>query len=521
MSHFRHLAALLLVATTPLIAQVTPPELVWTLRDDGAKWIGYYVSMGNEGTQVFAHESNYAMAGVLLSRHDSDPPAPAWIVPTYPANPVDCDSARHVDAHVSLTATPTGTPNAYTLELMTFSSQGVAWTYTYPKDSNKNAYVTISDDGQTIVAAVEDQLAMTREILVFDALSPVPKAVHVLPGDTLWSFTVSGNGERAIAGLGTMAHVFDVDTGTVFIVIPFGYSLSNVSFALSADASLLVHGEHFAGRLRAFTWLGENYSHAFYYWPQGSNPSTAIAAIAISDDNSTVAFGVNEGYPSTKVQTEAFDVATQLMSMSETVSSSGPYQNVCTDLAISADGSRFAVAQFGDEPDLVAEVRIFDRDNSAPLYSLNLPGSAFNVDISPDGRWVVAGSKGVHANVSGSGGRYDLIHLGGSDLRLRGTPSLGHDVSFEIHGPGGSNGTLLLSPRPLSPPLPLGMGSLYLDPALLWIVPLGQLGGDGLVAQQFRVPVDPSLVGFSVYAQGLTSAPQALTQDWIKVTLLP
>ena len=521
MSHFRSLAALLLLTSAPLVAQVTSPELVWTLRDDGAKWIGYYVSMGNEGTQIFAHESNYAMAGVLLSRHDSDPPVPAWIVPTYPANPVSCDSARHVDAHVSLTATPTGTPNAYTLKLMTFTSQGADWTYTYPKASNQNAFVTISDDGQTIVAAIEDQQAMTREILVFDALSPVPKAIYVLPGDVLWSFTVSGNGERAIAALGTKAHVFDVATGTVFIVIPFGYSLSNVSLALSADASLLVHGEHFAGRLRAFTWLGENYSHAFYYWPQGSNPNTAIASIAISDDNSTVAFGVNEAYPSTKVQTEAFDVASQLMTMSETVSSDGAYQNSCRDVAISADGARFAVAQFGDEPDLVAEVRIFDRDNNAPLYSLNLPGSAFNVDISPDGRWVVAGSKGVHANVSGSGGRYDLIHLGGSDLRLRGTPSLGHDVSFEMHGPPGSTGTLLLSPRPLSPPLTLGVGTLYLDPALLWIVPVGQLAGDGLVTHPFRVPVNPSLVGFSAYVQGLTSTPQALTQDWIKVTLLP
>ena len=84
MSHFRTLAVLLLVTTTPLVAQVTPPELVWTLRDNGAQWIGYYVSMGNEGTQIFAHESNYAMAGLLFSRHDSDSARHGMSTPTSP-----------------------------------------------------------------------------------------------------------------------------------------------------------------------------------------------------------------------------------------------------------------------------------------------------------------------------------------------------------------------------------------------------------------------------------------------------
>ena len=46
-----------------------------------------------------------------------------------------------------------------------------------------------------------------------------------------------------------------------------------------------------------------------------------------------------------------------------------------------------------------------------PDRSIDFPGSAFGVDVSADGQYVVGGSKAVHANQFGSGGRIELIQL--------------------------------------------------------------------------------------------------------------
>ena len=62
--------------------------------------------------------------------------------------------------------------------------------------------------------------------------------------------------------------------------------------------------------------------------------------------------------------------------------------------------------QFHDWP----EVMVFNR-NVQLIGQIDFPGSAFSVDVSSDGQYVVGGSKAVHANQFGSGGRIELIQL--------------------------------------------------------------------------------------------------------------
>jgi hypothetical protein len=45
------------------------------------------------------------------------------------------------------------------------------------------------------------------------------------------------------------------------------------------------------------------------------------------------------------------------------------------------------------------------------IGEINFPGSAFSVDVSTDGQYVVGGAKAVHPNQFGSGGRIELIQL--------------------------------------------------------------------------------------------------------------
>ena len=69
-----------------------------------------------------------------------------------------------------------------------------------------------------------------------------------------------------------------------------------------------------------------------------------------------------------------------------------------------------AFASWGTEFHDWPEVMVFNR-NVDLIGAINFPGSAFGVDVSADGQYVAGGSKAVHANQFGSGGRIELIQL--------------------------------------------------------------------------------------------------------------
>jgi hypothetical protein len=69
-----------------------------------------------------------------------------------------------------------------------------------------------------------------------------------------------------------------------------------------------------------------------------------------------------------------------------------------------------AFASWGTEFHDWPEVMVFNR-NVELIGQIDFPGSAFSVDISNDGQYIVGGSKAVHANQFGSGGRIQLIQL--------------------------------------------------------------------------------------------------------------
>lgn len=511
----------LFVTAAPVASQSSGPELVWTHADDGVNWIGYHVALGNHGTQVFAHPDNYAMHALLLSAHDTAPPTPVWIASTYPADPVASDSAREADVHASLCVESTGVPGEYEMKLHRYSSAGLQWTYTFPEYTIARGFLAVSTSGDRIVAAVPHPTSGGNHLLVFGPDSPTPLTIHELPTGTIWSMQLATGGAHLILGINQHARILAIPSGTELASLFFGQQTSSFDLALSGDGSVFLHGGSFGGKVGVRFWNGDGYVLGYTYEPLGADTNDAISCIEVSDDGTRAAVGISEVYPSTKIRVEAFEIGTGARSMREELSSSGKYQNHVADLAMSADGSRFAVATFGDEPDLVDEVRVYAADQDTPLFTLNLPGSAFNVDMSADGLWVVAGSKGVHANELGHGGRYDLIHLGGADLRVTGTPSVASAISLELYGEPGDAAFLLLAPGPADPPVVVPFGTLYLDPATLWVLPLGAIPGSGAYAFSAHLPSDPVIVGATLSLQGATTPPKHLGHDWVPLTLLP
>jgi hypothetical protein len=92
------------------------------------------------------------------------------------------------------------------------------------------------------------------------------------------------------------------------------------------------------------------------------------------------------------------------------VSGSGSFQGTPIGAESNDNGTVMAFASWGTEFHDWPEVMVFNR-NVELIGAIEFPGSAFGVDVSADGQYVVGGSKAVHANQFGSGGRIELIQL--------------------------------------------------------------------------------------------------------------
>jgi hypothetical protein len=105
-----------------------------------------------------------------------------------------------------------------------------------------------------------------------------------------------------------------------------------------------------------------------------------------------------------------FDVASGQMIGSYPVSGTGMYQGTPVGAESNDNGTVMAFASWGTQFHDWPEVMVFNRSVQL-IGQIDFPGSAFSVDVSADGQYVVGGSKAVHANQFGSGGSIELIQL--------------------------------------------------------------------------------------------------------------
>ncbi|MBK7642953.1 MAG: hypothetical protein IPJ19_07865 [Planctomycetes bacterium] len=493
------------------------PGKVWSCA--GTYWNPIDVSIGNRGTQVFAgvfHNLYNDPHAFLLSSHDADPATPCLEAPDGNETTSHSASASFADVHVTITDEETADINLRIRRVNCFSSRGLEWVYTYPQLGAGRTVIGVSRGGQKIVAGVVNPTTGLNDVLVFGPDSSQPQALFPIPGGVPWDFDLSADGTHALFAIGSKYQVLDLGDGSVHLVYDHSpYSLSEMGCAISGDGSVV--GCSTSVGIGLFEWNGSDYvqtwSHSFGFGLSAD----------ISDDSSTMAFGTGGGYGSPHTRTECVDIPSKQITMSEDLWSTGDYGNRVEDIAIAADGSRFASASWGDQFGLVPEVRIYSKYQSTPLQTLDLPGSADCIDITPDGQWIAAGSRPVHAELPSIGGRVDLFHMGRSDFRMRTVPAVGSSVTFEVFGVPGRQAWLLDSPDMLDPPqLFPNWGALHLDLATLHLTPIGTIGPSGSRTLDVALPSDPLLIGSSHYYQGFTNDPvRRLTHDWLVVTLLP
>jgi len=135
--------------------------------------------------------------------------------------------------------------------------------------------------------------------------------------------------------------------------------------------------------------------------------------VALSHDGSTF-FVTSHNYATgyLTLTYRVFDAATGQQTAMASTTGAGNFQDSVQVAHMSDDGSVMAVASWGTENNVHPEVQVFDADLNL-IGEIDSAGSAFDMSLSKDGRYVVSGTKAVHANTFGRGGELIVVDLGG------------------------------------------------------------------------------------------------------------
>jgi hypothetical protein len=377
---------------------------LWTVNDQNAIADGVSIDANNVWTA-------WTLTGARLSIYPiSGNGTEAWHFSSFNSGNTGVAAAKGTDRLGFMESNAAG--NDFRQQSFTSTSNGTPdWSFPYPvSDSNLPASsrkVATSRDGSTIAAVVSDSVTQNSTLYVFDAATGAIR--QTVPGSgsvRMDSVELTDDGSIALIAEETpnLAVLIDTATGnTVFSVA--GSGGGNIFYRISGDGHVFVVGG-FSFDVYAFN--GTTYTNVIHF---SQATSWFGGACAISRDGSTVGtFGANYANNWLTGAVYLFDVASTNMLGSYPVSGTGMYQGTPVGAGSNDDGSVMAFASWGTEFHDWPEVMVFNR-NVQLIGQIDFPGSAFSVDVSSDGQYVVGGAKGVHANQFGGGGRVELIQL--------------------------------------------------------------------------------------------------------------
>ncbi|PYL51341.1 MAG: hypothetical protein DMF33_10845 [Verrucomicrobia bacterium] len=288
------------------------------------------------------------------------------------------------------------------------------WSFTYPvSDPNLPASsrkVATSRDGSVIAAVVSDSVTQNSTLYVFDADTG---AVTLMWTDPLRmdGVALTDNGSKALVTQDNRATLVDTSSGNIIFNVA-GSGAGNIFYPISGDGSVFaVGGFNFDVYAFKYAFNGTTYVQVIHFtranfWFGGAS--------TVSHDGSTAGtFGANYANGWLSGEVYLFDVPSHNMLGSYPVSGTGMYQGTPIGAGSNDNGTVMAFASWGTQFHDWPEVMVFNRSVQL-IGQINFPGSAFSVDVTTDGQYVVGGAKAVHANQFGSGGRIELIQLQGS-----------------------------------------------------------------------------------------------------------
>jgi hypothetical protein len=387
---------------TTLASAAPPPStdaLLWTF-DTGFS-IPESVSLATAGAQAWAGLTLNDERLLRFQIPGDDAPDLEYFAQTF--SPAIVHAADNADIALFLDGVHGVGP--YTVRAFSSGSGDELWSHDFPAqfDSGGADSVRISDDGRTGVVYLANT-GSGGALFVFDAQT----------GDLLHQFNqnvpgagvdLTGDGALALLTQSDFGRVIDTKTGKEL----FAQQANGAGgrFRISGNGDVILLGGF---DLRVFkraqggdTWgLQWTFKKPVSWYGWGS---------AVSVDGSTIGvMSHNWGGNYLDTTTYVFDIGSNIPLGQYDTFGSGNFQDSVSGAAISDDGSVLAVSSWGTQHNEHPEVMIFDRSVNL-IGSVDTPGSPFGLDLSTDGRYVLVGSKAIHANETGNGGQVRLYEV--------------------------------------------------------------------------------------------------------------
>jgi len=290
--------------------------------------------------------------------------------------------------------------NNCSVELFNSASQVPVWSYSGDGTFFSGAVDTpgkyaCSEDGS--ILAVGGATGGHLAIQFFSSTSSTPFATYEDPSMAYYprQLRITADGSKCIFRVSATLYRVDIATGT--LEASMALDASNDCFAISPDGSVVAYGFTAA---RVAVWDGSAYHLEIGKAITGYYGGAA----AVAADNSTIYFGFyRNDYKTNRIL--RFDISSSTPVWTyNTPAGSGSNQDLVAWMDCSQDGRWMVTGSWGSQAGGGDEVEVFDDQNpSSPVFSVNTPGSMFHVDMSPDGRYISAAGKHVHANEMGSG----------------------------------------------------------------------------------------------------------------------
>lgn len=506
-------------------------ERAWSFSSALDTSVPRSVALGDGGTLLFCSNDGGNGRVRLLSSFDSDPPQPVWEY-AFPTDStlIRVAAAAQADRFAAILQQPDpSNPQLRRAHVYCWTSAAAlpAWSTSspfpfafYPQDKT---YVAMTPDGSRIVASVYDPTTVKTAVAVLDGASGATVAfAEYSTFGPISRLLVSDDGSTVVLANGGRVTVLSGDDDLSLIDTTNLYGTVYDAFSVSADGRRIAYGQGDQLVVLERAFGGTNYS-AIATLSAGGEPGM-LTALDLTPDGATAACGfvLSGGQPGTRLVVFAVDSGAVLLDESQ--HTQGVWSNWVVDVRLSDDGETAALGAWGDVGG--EELSVFHLSGAPPVERVDLSGSVMALDLSPDGLRVGLAAKSVHANEVGGGGSYQLFRTRSSDVEVRGAPRLGSSVEVVFRPSSGPHVFLAVAGYPATPPAILGgTGTLYLERQAVLLLAMTPLG-DGTYT--YTLPLTPAgplsppaALGAEYWLQGFSSAPRQLSQDYVRLRVLP
>jgi hypothetical protein len=262
------------------------------------------------------------------------------------------------------------------------------WTYTFPAPYNfllAPHTVDVSDDGAFVLATAATEGPRMRIVRLDGATGALQQLATRLTWG--WWVELSADGSRAL--LSELARTEIIETEGLSTL--FTYQVPgphNASARLSRDGMVAATGG--ADDFAAYRDTGNGWVQVY----AGHEPFQYFWAVALSGNGDTLF--VASFYTDWLRHTyRVIDLVNGVELKRIVKQGSGSFQDAIDRAEMSADGRVIAVASDGDEVNSHPELEVFDRDLNL-IGGLDTPGSAYDMDMTRDGHYIVVGASHAH-----------------------------------------------------------------------------------------------------------------------------